>query len=204
MKLRYCIFIMIGFLAFNIIACVDAPNYNNTPAITEIEVIQEKNVLQQLVDSLTLVIHFEDGDGDLGLDLADLSISPNGPCCTVIEDVCTVDDVANDAEFCCTFGTAECLGLPNYNIFIKDVRTGFITPGAFPVIPPRGNVDDISGTIEYKVFSGLVCCAPPVVPFKCASAAGVIDTLRFSVQIYDRAGNFSNEMVSQPILISCD
>ena len=193
-------------------SCVDEPNFSNTPKITLVELINEVDIFPQFSDSLdvSLIIHFEDGDGDLGLDLCDLPTANDCRVCefVIIESIdstfipfdttylCSPNDVLIDAPFACVFGSASCIDSEQYNIFLIDSRSGSVTPGAIPIIPAQGNVDDISGTINYLIRGGSIGCLPfNTSPF---------DTLTYTVQIKDRAGNLSNQFEAPPIIIGCD
>ena len=193
-------------------SCVDEPNFSNIPKITQVELINEVDVFPQFSDSLSinLIIHFEDGDGDLGLDICDLPTANDCRVCelVIIESIntsvvppdttflCSPNDVLIDAPFQCVFGSAACIDKDQYNIFLIDSRSSSVTPGTFPVIPAQGNVDDISGTINYLLRGGSIGC----LPFNTSP----LDTLIFTVQIKDRAGNLSNQFDAPPIIIGCN
>ena len=193
-------------------SCVDEPNFSNTPKITNVEVINSVDIFPQFSDTLTidLIIHFEDGDGDLGIDICDLPTANDCRVCesVIIESInttsvppdttylCSPNDVLIDAPYACVFGSPECIDSEQYNIFLIDSRSGSVTPGAFPIIPAQGNVDDISGTISYLLQGGSIGC----LPFNTSP----LDTLVYTIQIKDRAGNLSNLFEAPPIIIGCD
>lgn len=72
------------------------------------------------------------------------------------------------------------------NLFIIDKRFGIIDSLSYsiPNIPKNGSVNDVSGTIDINLLSKIYC--NPLFPEKTK------DTLEFTIQVRDRAGNFSN------------
>jgi hypothetical protein len=93
---------------------------------------------------------------------------------------------------------------PIQNIILLDTRTGE-THDRFksPVIPKQGTNNGIKGEVTLRVFTtcclfpeGFVPCdAPPQIP---------TDTLSFEIYITDQAGNESNHIISQSIILKCD
>ena len=88
------------------------------------------------------------------------------------------------------------------NIEVKDLRLDNSVPFTFliPEIPEQGAENGISGTMDIRIFSvccfqGSISCQPfPDMPE---------DELRFSVQIRDNAGNWSNTIETDPITLLC-
>ena len=88
------------------------------------------------------------------------------------------------------------------NIEVKDLRLDNSVPFTFliPEIPEQGAENGISGFMDIRIFSvccfqGSISCQPfPDMPE---------DELRFSVQIRDNAGNWSNTIETDPITLLC-
>ena len=145
--------LILGALVLTLLAsCLKPPNYSFVPEI-QFDSISNTSV-NQLIDSVTVVISFTDGDGDLGA----LNTFP--------------------------FDTIT-------NLFFKDSRTGSVYRFQFPYITPIGSVKDISGEIAYT-FAGITC-----------RPNRTNDTLHYTVQIADRAGNLSNEIITPDIYVNC-
>ncbi|MBA3647900.1 MAG: hypothetical protein H0W62_05010 [Chitinophagales bacterium] len=151
--------ILVGFILLTVLAsCLKPPDYDVIPVIQfdSISANHVRGISSSGVayDSLTVVVSFTDGDGDLGA-------STSFP-----------DDT-----------------IPN--LFFKDSRTGSVYPFQFPYITPEGNVKDISGKIAYTLDG--VNCIPGL------SA----DTFHYTIQIMDRAGHLSNEVITPDIILEC-
>jgi hypothetical protein len=124
-----------------------------------------------------LVVHFEDGDGDLGL---------------------TSEDRQNNPRY----QQNKPDGNPNiyyYNYFVtveRRVNGQFVeadaaipTSGAFPPLKPDGKPGPIEGDLEYSLIFPLLSSPPN-------------DTLRFKIQIVDRELRESNIITTDPIVIN--
>lgn len=83
------------------------------------------------------------------------------------------------------------------NLFIIDKRFGIIDSLSFsiPNIPQNGSVKDVSGNININLLAKIYC--NPLFPEKTK------DTLEFSFQVRDRAGNFSNMISTGAFEIIC-
>ena len=77
------------------------------------------------------------------------------------------------------------------NMFFTDSRTGYPDSFKIPIVTPAGNVKAISGRIAYT-FSQFNC-----IPGR------IIDSLFYTIYIEDRAGNKSNEIITQVITLEC-
>ncbi len=89
------------------------------------------------------------------------------------------------------------------NLYIEDTRRSHVYPNKIPAITPLGNEKGIFG--EFQVMLASVCCLPisgaPCTP------DGIypdLDTLQFTVQIRDRANNYSEVVAAPPIIIRCN
>ena len=90
---------------------------------------------------------------------------------------------------------------PLSNIYLIDQRINdTLLPQTIPFIPVQGAGNGISGDISFVVYPS--CC------IYLGQACEVfeeypVDTLRYSILIQDRAGNFSNMIESDPIFLLC-
>jgi len=90
------------------------------------------------------------------------------------------------------------------NIFIKDLRTGnFQDKFKSPYIPEEGIGNGITGDIELLLFT--TCCLFPDASIPPCSAPDQfpLDTVIYEIFIKDRAGNESNKIKTEPIIIRC-
>ena len=83
------------------------------------------------------------------------------------------------------------------NLFIIDKRFGVIDSLSYsiPNIPQNGSVKDVSGSIDVNLLSKIYC--NPLFPEK------MKDTLEFSLQVRDRAGNYSNMISTGSFELIC-
>jgi len=79
------------------------------------------------------------------------------------------------------------------NLIMIDSRSGFEYNAKIPFIPPNGNVEDISATLTVDIDQYTTCF-----PDKTQ------DTLFFSVQMIDRAGNASNVFDTEQMILLCN
>lgn len=89
------------------------------------------------------------------------------------------------------------------NIYIKDLRTGrFQDRFKSPYIPEEGIGNGITGDIQLLLFT--TCCLfPDNIPPCSAPPQYPLDTVIYEISIRDRAGNFSNKITTEPIILSC-
>ncbi len=78
------------------------------------------------------------------------------------------------------------------NLFRVDNRSGFLVTHIVPFLPPNGNIEAISGTIELEVQT---FCIP-------INQTGT-DTVSYALKLVDRAGNESLEVNSPDLIINC-
>jgi hypothetical protein len=163
-------------------ACVNPPKYPPQPKIVLLSV-SDSVIDQRAIINVTF--SFQDGDGDLGTKDA--------------EGACPDTSLCKPKE-----SPTSCYNNNNFSIFVTDERTGclILSGMILPEIPPKGNSNAISGEITTNV--GPICCLPP------DNTAGCIpnftytkDTLLGTIQIKDRAGNFSNKISFGPVIIDC-
>jgi len=90
---------------------------------------------------------------------------------------------------------------PVSNIYLIDERINdTLLPQTIPFIPIQGAGNGISGDMSFVVFPS--CC------IHLGQACEVfedhpVDTVLYSIVIQDRAGNFSNRVQANPILLLC-
>ncbi|MEM8908469.1 MAG: hypothetical protein AAGD05_11530 [Bacteroidota bacterium] len=90
---------------------------------------------------------------------------------------------------------------PQSSVYLVDTRINdTLTPRTIPFVPEQGAGNGISGDMSFTVFT--TCC------IYLGQACQVfedqpIDTVRYLIQIKDRAGNFSNVVESEPIFLLC-
>ncbi|MEO1437010.1 MAG: hypothetical protein AAFV80_15830 [Bacteroidota bacterium] len=88
------------------------------------------------------------------------------------------------------------------NGILIDLRTGFENTFRIPFIPQQGVANGISGEISIDLPAE--CCIPmnsePCQPNPDAPN----EELRYSIQITDRAGNSSNVVETEPVILLCN
>ncbi len=89
------------------------------------------------------------------------------------------------------------------NIFIIDSRTGNIQDKfKSPFIPEEGVGNGISGDIQLLLYT--TCCLfPENIPPCSAPTKYPTDTIVYQIYLKDRAGNISNTIQTEPIVILC-
>ena len=93
------------------------------------------------------------------------------------------------------------------NIFIEDMRDGYVIKYASPVIPGSASLSDVSGTIQLLINTQFnICCKYANGQPACTPAEGdqKFDVLQYRIYIVDRAGNESNRVETGPIVIRCN
>ena len=156
------------------VSCTKPPDYPVEPVIEFMSV--NKTVINTAVpDTLVFLISFTDGDGDLGF-----------------EDNSTT-------------------------IFLYDQRfpdsVGIAVGLATPVVPEQGANNGISGEITFIVRTGNTLtspfpdalCSPPT-DEDCPNGfpCNYNQTLIYSIELEDRAGNRSNRIETTPITFQCE
>jgi hypothetical protein len=92
------------------------------------------------------------------------------------------------------------------NAFAYDGRDGFKKEFAIPYIEEQGAGNGISGEITVAITNDQgMCCIFNDGTSGCNSTLQLqsTDTFFYKLQIKDRAGNLSNEIVTPPIIINC-
>lgn len=126
-----------------------------------------------------------------------MSISKN----QMIQGSFTEDSII--VAFSFTDGDGDLGDDDSINVFLTDSRDDFIANQyRIPFIPEEGAANGISGEIFLTVFT--TCCTFPDATLPCTpSTAHPRDSLRYLIQIRDRAGNWSNEISTDLIYILC-
>lgn len=162
-------------------ACIAEPDYPDAPTISFEEIRVTPGGIDNL-DSVTVVINFQDGNGDLGLSPSNpedtlppyQSLNPDGTLNKFRNNIFVTIELTEN-------GTFEPIELPD--------GQGF--DGRFPLLNTLDRPTTLEGTISYTigVFYGI---------FGSPLDAG--DEIRMRVQIADRALNESN-IIETPTVI---
>lgn len=94
------------------------------------------------------------------------------------------------------------------DLFFTDQRTGItVETFSMPFVPELGVTNGISGEITVRLFT--TCCIfPPWVNDASAPCQPSLqypaDTLVYEIYIKDRAGNESNRIETEPIILRCE
>ena len=123
---------------------------------------------------------------------------------TIVQGVSNTDSFYISANFTDGDGDLGNEDENKFNLFLIDKRTGnlqdkFITP----YVPPAGASNGISGEISLLVYT--TCCFFPDNIPPCESPPQYpTDTISYELYIVDRAGNESNHIITEPIIIYCN
>lgn len=163
-------------------ACGNKPEFPDKPTI-QYESVSSTYIIRG--DSLLINISFTDGDGNIGIPdgymesnrfLVD---SPNGFV------LGKYDEINNPPP-----GASLQVG----NLLFTNSLDGKAKVINTPEIPNKGNVKSISGTITL-IIPFAICHQPNLADF---------DTVSYSIQLLDRAENYSNTVSTPPIIYQCD
>ena len=89
------------------------------------------------------------------------------------------------------------------NIYVIDKRTGQVSDKfTIPEIPPEGASNGVSGTISILKFNEC-CIFPDGVPPCIVYTPQPTDTVVFEIYMMDQAGNESNRIQTDPIVLLC-
>jgi hypothetical protein len=175
--------VLIAYLAFFAVSCVGEPNYSFTPEVgfNSIRIIttSSSDILGNFSkrDSVIISIDFKDGDGDLGFSEEDYKalVKKTG------DSVKTIDVgifVSKNGRFVRS-NPAEKIG--------GNLKGFRFKPGSKP--GAIEGVIDYSTNFSYTNFN------------KIPGLTGKSDTVKFTVQIMDRALNKSNITESTPVIL---
>jgi hypothetical protein len=191
-------------------AC-NKPNYSKIPAIELVEI--RKYITDFGLDSLVFEFNFKDGDADLGLNSDEPPFSDFEYVFDAFGDSIRFDFNDPDAKFSCKDWnsinfTKIRQNLNFYNLFIKiDVKRGNnyietdnsclvdLNAYRFSRLAPKDYKSAIDVKFTYYAVSDLIS-AQNTIPSQLIGL-NERDIIRFRIKIKDRAGNYSNEVVSQ-------
>ncbi len=89
-------------------------------------------------------------------------------------------------------------------VYIADTRRDIpdIQPISIPMVPELGTGNGISGEATFVVNTS--CCIYPIPASNCEPLAGFpTDTIFYEIYIVDRAGNKSNVVRADPVILLC-
>ena len=173
--------LFISSVCLSMFACTGEPDFSFIPEIgfnnVRVLTVTSQGLLGVAKkDSVIMTVNFQDGDGDLGFtpaELITLKKTTGDSLQTFVVDIY----VQRNGKFVRSFPKEKFGG--NFPIRFKQGSK----PG-----PIEGTVD-YSATFEYNVFQGI--------PF----LKGKSDTIKFAIQIKDRALNKSNVVETSPVVI---
>ncbi len=179
MKRRFPAIIVILMTAWWLNGCVDAPDFNAVPEISNVRLEMSGAVVSKN-DSVVIAFDFSDGDGDIGHlpqdSVTDLFL--------MNAQIFKLDSLGGADTTCIDTTVSEFL---------------------IPYVPMIGGVPDITGTIRVQLlpttFLGY-CSVSEQRPDLIVD--GPLNALEFSLWIMDRGGRLSNRVEVPPIPISCD
>jgi hypothetical protein len=177
-------------VGMSVLGCISEPTFSPTPAISFKEIRKFKlagggGVGQGDRDSVVISIDFQDGDGDMGFNpnSADTLLLPRN-----------LRRVPN----------YELQWLYRQNGVFRPINVGnSFSKFFYPNLRPDNRQGPIEGTLDYSVsfVYGLVPDSL-VRAFRPRRFSYRRDTLKFQIQILDRAQNRSNVIESTPIIIN--
>ncbi|MBS1626138.1 MAG: hypothetical protein JST83_19110 [Bacteroidetes bacterium] len=173
-----CLALLIGLCS-----CVKQPNF---PIEPHIEFKSLSDTLVRLpntgtaVDSVQFTLSFTDGDGDFGVPegLTDTTTCPNCVCTNH-----ATDSLAMQVKSVNLFYYQYVSGFDDSCLSIPGIATSYI--------PVAKKYPALQGDIIFSIS------------FECPGT-GTADTQRYSFFIKDRAGHFSNRVLSPPIIVDCN
>lgn len=146
------------------------------PDEPHLEFVSLSKIEVNQLDTLWVKLNFKDGDGNLGQ----------------IQDI--VSQCSPDALYLCDFTSdSSCFKDPFWSVFLIDMRDSCFVLQHLPSFEPDGNIKAVSGELLINV--------PPVF---CKSSGSATDTLVYKVLVRDASGNYSNAVLTDPILIHCN
>jgi hypothetical protein len=167
---------LILFLGLMFTACFKPPTYPDTPAIDFVSI--RNSSASNFADSVIVIISYRDGNGDLGLNSSD-----NQP---------PFQDSPSNPFYHNFFINAYKRVNGRYSLIT--FPDGVTLNGRFPRLSDSRN-SAIEGTVQFTFaffYAGLVSTTPRI---------SRNDTVKFDVQIADRALNRSNIVETQEIIV---
>ncbi len=114
-----------------------------------------------------------------------------------------LDSVVVQFSFTDGDGDLSSLTGDSVDIFLTDSRTDIQQGLSIPVIPEEGTGNGISGDVFLTIVNDIGICCILGNRFCVVDERLPIDTVSYSIQIVDRAGNLSNAIRTPPIQILC-
>ncbi len=114
-----------------------------------------------------------------------------------------------EIRFSFTDGDGDLGSADSINIYLEDSRDGTLQLFKISPIPKLGAGKGLSGEIKILLSNSPItryfCCTFPNTNLTClASRQHPTDKLFYKIRIRDRAGNWSNEIQTAPIVIRCN
>ena len=125
---------------------------------------------------------------------------------TITQGSVTAGEDTLVVTFSFTDGDGDLSQEDSIDIFFVDSRQGAELPFRFPLIAEEGAGNGISGEVTVRMRSQptVLCCNYLNGDNSCTPHPGEQDTVVFSIQIRDRAFNYSNIIETEPIYILCE
>ena len=111
-----------------------------------------------------------------------------------------------EVVFSFTDGDADIGSDEESNVFLTDSRNGETIPFKVNPIPEQGNGNGIQGEITVRIINTPfnICCVYPNGVSPCTpSTEFPTNTMHYTIQLKDRAGNESNIVQTEDITILC-
>jgi hypothetical protein len=170
-----------SLLAGGLSSCLQEPSYSTTPSI-EFDRIERRRSMQagQLpVDSIFVTIRFQDGDGDLGLNDAEIKVAP----------------YVYPSRYSSNYFIEPYVKVPSTGKFVKLSDTGRIPAGAY-----NARFDHPSTTTDNKT-AALKGTLTRAFGFGYGDVFQPNEEVRFEVNIADRALHESNIVTTESVII---
>lgn len=111
-----------------------------------------------------------------------------------------------NVTFSFTDGDGDLGSQDSINIFLTDSRSDFDEFFKIPLIPNQGTGNGITGELTVRLPNQIYfCCTFPNTTNACfRNSEFPTDTVSYTIQIRDRAGNYSNKIQTEVITLICD
>jgi hypothetical protein len=178
-----------GLLAGSLSSCLKAPEYSTTPSISFNKIRRARytptNPREQALDTISITINYQDGDGDLGLTPDEVAAEPTKYTGRFAKNYFIEPFIKNKATG--KYEPLTTVGVPFPNVYNAGQYNGLY-------LHPTANTDTkaapIKGTLTYTL-----------IPFGLGDIFVAGQTVRFQVSIADRALNVSNAIMTDSLVI---